>query len=97
MPIRSIYGTASSLQKVKESEERRKNRQKKQYLNRKERTKTYTVRVYYDSELMTALEKAAKEAGKQPGRYLRIALIEKLQRDGYITEIPEDTEEEVEE
>ena len=94
MPIRTIYGTQSSMQKLKESEERRKARQKKQYLNRKEQTKTYTIRVYHDSELERAIEKAASDAGKQPGRYVRIAVIEKLQRDGYIAEIPENSDDE---
>lgn len=76
------------MEKWRESEAKRKARKKREM----EKTKVYTVRVYKDSPIMIAAEKAASDAGKQPGRYLRQALIEKLQRDGYIGEAPEEPE-----
>lgn len=78
--------------KKDEKDERKKERNRKKAKKIYERTKTYTVRVYKDSEIMQAIERAASDAGKQPGRYLRQAMMEKLQRDGYIAEIPEDSD-----
>ena len=46
-------------------------------------TKTYTVRVKKPSSIYDATEKAARKMGIKPGVYLRIALTEKLKRDGF--------------
>lgn len=55
-------------------------------------TKTYTVRVAKGSGLYGGIEKAAKTIGTLPGTYLRMALIEKLQKDGFLKGVPEDDE-----
>lgn len=46
--------------------------------------KSYKIDVLKTTELYTALEEAAKNNNVQAGRYLRIAVIEKLQREGYL-------------
>lgn len=69
-----------------ERQEKAKERNRRFAQNRAPKTKVYTVRVYYGSEIYNATEKAASDAGKQPGRYLREALIEKLRKDGYTLE-----------
>lgn len=73
----------TAMEKIAESEAKRIARNHKKNQKHAEETKVYTVRVYKDSPLMVATEQAATNAGKQPGQYLRQALIEKLQRDGY--------------
>lgn len=73
-------------EKAKERQEKAKERNKRYVQIRAQKTKVYTVRVYYGSEIYTATEKAASDAGKQPGQYLREALIEKLRKDGYMLE-----------
>lgn len=83
-----------TIEQKKESEIRRKESRKKAKIIERAKTQTYTIRVYHGSELEQAIEKAAADVGKLPGRYVRIAVIEKLQRDGYM---PENSEEEVEE
>ena len=91
-----VNWTKSKLDQIISDERRRQNMREYRKKNAS-KTQTYTVRVYKGSEIMQAIEKAAADAGKQPGRYLRSALMEKLQRDGYITEIPDDKEEPEEE
>lgn len=86
-----------TMEQVREAEAKKAERNRKNSKLNASITKVYSIREYKYSKLVAAMEKAAKEAGKQPGRYMRIALIEKLQRDGYITESPEDIEEDVEE
>lgn len=76
------------------SERKKEERNRRKTQKRAATTQTYTVRVRHESELELATEKAAADAGIQPGTYLRLALIEKLQRDGYIAETPEAPEEE---
>ena len=83
-----------SMDRIRESEEKRKERNRRKAAKQSAKTQTYTIRVYHGSEFEQAIEKAAADAGKQPGRYVRIAVIEKLTRDGYM---PENAEEEVEE
>ena len=78
----------------KERQEKAAARNRKFSKNRYEKTKVYTVRVYYDSPLYEATESAAAKAEIQPGTYLRLALVEKLQKDGFLTNAPEDVEEE---
>lgn len=76
------------------SERKKEERDRRKTQKRAETTQTYTVRVHHGSEIEAATEKAAADAGMQPGRYLRFALIEKLQRDGYMAEQePEEPEE----
>lgn len=81
-------------EQIRESEEKRREQNRRRNAKTRLKTQTYTIRVYHGSELEQAIEKAAADAGKLPGRYVRIAVIEKLQRDGYM---PENSEEEVEE
>ena len=75
------------------SERKAEERNRRKAQRRAETTQTYTVRVRHGSALETATEKAAADAGIQPGKYLRQALTEKLIHDGYITETPEESEE----
>ena len=86
-----------TMEQVREAEARKAERNRKSSKLNASTTKVYTIREYKYSKLVAAIEKAAKDAGKQPGRYMRVALIEKLQRDGYITDIPEESEEVIEE
>ena len=44
------------------------------------------MRVRKDSKICEFTDKAAANLGIQPGTYLRIALVEKLKRDGYMLE-----------
>ena len=76
--------------RASERKAQERNRRKAQKIAAK--TQTYTVRVYHESELELATEKAASNAGILPGRYLRIALIEKLQREGYLAQDVENDE-----
>ena len=76
--------TTNADYRASERKAQERNRRKSQKIAAK--SQTYTVRVYHGSDLESATEKAASDAGVQPGRYLRMALIEKLQRDGYIVE-----------
>ena len=46
--------------------------------------KSYKIDVLKTTELYNALEEAAKDSNVQAGRYLRIAVIEKLQHEGYL-------------
>ena len=78
---------------IRESDEKRREQNRRRNAKTRLKTQTYTVRVYHGSELETAIEKAAADAGKQPGRYLREALIEKLRRNGYLTEPPAEDDE----
>lgn len=86
-----------TMEQVREADARKAERNRKSSKLNASTTKVYTIREYKYSKLVAAIEKAAKDAGKQPGRYMRVALIEKLQRDGYITDIPEESEEVIEE
>ena len=74
------------------SERKAEERNRRKAQKRAETTQTYTVRVRHESELELATEKAASDAGILPGRYLRLALIEKLQREGYLTQQVENDE-----
>lgn len=74
------------------SERKAEERNRRKAQKRAETTQTYTVRVHHESELELAIEKAASDAGILPGRYLRLALIEKLQREGYLTQQAENDE-----
>ena len=67
------------------SENAQKNAERKAE-RRREFTKTYTVRVSIGSGIYNGIEKAAKNIGIQQASYLRMALIEKLQREGYLSE-----------
>ena len=88
--------TISTMEQMRESEEKRRERNRRKNAKKATNTRTYTVRVYHGSALETATEKAASDAGIQPGRYLRKALVEKLTREGYIAETEEEEEEEEE-
>ena len=52
----------------------------------REEGKVYTVRARKGSKICEATENAAAKLGIQPGTYLRIALVEKLRKDGYTLE-----------
>lgn len=75
------------------SERKAEARNRRKAQKRAETTQTYTVRVRHESELELATEKAASDVGLQPGKYLRQALIEKLQREGYLAPNVENEEE----
>ena len=74
---------------AKKNEERKLSyKEKTRIKNQKAREegKVYTVRVRKDSKICEFTDKAAANLGIQPGTYLRIALVEKLKRDGYMLE-----------
>lgn len=73
----------------------RKNKQIAQW--KKENTKVYQVRYTLSSGIPSILEKMSAETGMKPATYIRQAVAEKLQRDGYIAEMPDDKEEPEEE
>ena len=52
--------------------------------NTRKPAKDYTLKVIIGTELHAALEEATKDYGNMPGKYLRVAFIEKLQRDGLL-------------
>lgn len=51
---------------------------------RKENTKLYSLRVTTTSGIPAAMEKACADSGQTPSEYLREALLEKLDFEGYI-------------
>ena len=57
---------------------------------KKGNTKTYQICLSKSTGLVSAMETMTERTGIRPATYLRKALIEKLQRDGYITETPEE-------
>ena len=85
----------TSEERAKRWTENAKKNEARKAAKRKISTKTYTVRVAKGSGLYGGIEKAAKTIGIQPGNYLRMALIEKLQKDGFLKGVPEDDEEPV--
>ena len=60
----------------------------------KENTRAYQIRLTRSTGLIDAMERMAETSGIKPATYIRKALIEKLRRDGYIAEVPENTEDE---
>lgn len=50
----------------------------------KENTVMYRIRVTKSSGIIDAMEKMTADTGKSPNEYLREALLEKLDFDGYI-------------
>ena len=76
----------TSEERAKRWTENAKKNEARKAAKRKISTKTYEVRVAKSTGIYNGIEKAAKTIGIQPGTYLRMALIEKLQRDGYLQE-----------
>lgn len=89
--------------RLQEAEKREKDRRSKmpvkkspkeikQYRNawQKENTHVIQLRFTKSSGIYDTLVTAARQSGVPYATYLRKALIEKLQRDGYITETPEE-------
>ncbi len=60
-------------------------------------TKVYQVTYTLKSGIPAIMEKMSAETGMQPATYIRQAVAEKLRRDGYVAEIPDDKEEPEEE
>lgn len=61
---------------------------------KRENTKLIQMRITYSSGIPALLDKVQADTGLTPTRYVRKALINELQRDGYIAEIPENSDEE---
>lgn len=51
---------------------------------KRENTKLYQLRIAYSSGVPAAIEKACQDSGSTPAEYMREALLEKLDFDGYI-------------
>ena len=85
-------------QKQREAEIKRANMAKKTHSQQmrekteyqRSNTTLYSLRVTNHSGIPSAVNKACEKIGQKPSAYLRQALIEKLQRDGYIAETPEE-------
>lgn len=53
---------------------------------RKANNKMYTVEFNVKTGIPTAIENACERAGIKPSAYVRLAVIEKLQFDGYLSD-----------
>lgn len=53
---------------------------------KKENQKAYGISFNIKSGIPAAIEKASDEAGLKPNMYVRLAVIEKLQFDGYLSD-----------
>ena len=83
------------MPKILTSEERAKRwaeNAKKNALRKQQRAaqgevkKSYTIDILRRTELYEALEGASQKEGVQPGRFIRISIIEKLKREGYLNQ-----------